>query len=211
MRPIAAPVPSPGRSPSPAAMADRQDLNHRHRRHRPSTTSETAPLASPSRQAAPLGPEHHAGHRGIPAVNLLASRRRHHRPPHPRHWSGRFRRPFWTRWRLCCRQILRHRPVLRHRPHPRLPLRSHQSPPRNGGDDWAVLAAQDADPGGEPVHDRGRAGGRVVFSCLIPLAGRQAVTQRFEAEGDDVVRSGASRVAAGRALAGHPARRHEAR
>jgi hypothetical protein len=29
--------------------------------------------------------------------------------------------------------------------------------------------------------------GRVVFSCLIPLAGRQAVTQRFEAEGDDVV------------------------
>jgi len=27
--------------------------------------------------------------------------------------------------------------------------------------------------------------GRVVFSCLIPLAGRQAVSQRFEAEGDD--------------------------
>jgi hypothetical protein len=33
----------------------------------------------------------------------------------------------------------------------------------------------------------GDPGGRVVFSCLIPLAGRQAVTQRFEAEGDDVV------------------------
>jgi hypothetical protein len=31
----------------------------------------------------------------------------------------------------------------------------------------------------------GEPGGRVVFSCLIPLAGRQAVTQRFEAEGDD--------------------------
>jgi hypothetical protein len=28
-------------------------------------------------------------------------------------------------------------------------------------------------------------GGRVSFSCLIPLAGRQAVAQRFEAEGDD--------------------------
>jgi hypothetical protein len=33
----------------------------------------------------------------------------------------------------------------------------------------------------------GEPGGRVVFSCLIPLAGRQAVTQRFEAEGDDMV------------------------
>ena len=32
-------------------------------------------------------------------------------------------------------------------------------------------------------------GGRVVFSCLIPLAGRQAVTQRFEAEGDDIVQA----------------------
>ena len=31
----------------------------------------------------------------------------------------------------------------------------------------------------------GEPGGRVVFSCLIPLAGRQAVSQRFEAEGDD--------------------------
>jgi hypothetical protein len=26
-----------------------------------------------------------------------------------------------------------------------------------------------------------------LFSCLIPLAGRQAVTQRFEAEGDNIV------------------------
>jgi hypothetical protein len=31
----------------------------------------------------------------------------------------------------------------------------------------------------------GEPGGRVVFSCLIPLAGRQAVSQRFEAEGED--------------------------
>ena len=27
--------------------------------------------------------------------------------------------------------------------------------------------------------------GRTVFSCLIPLAGKQAVSQRFEADGDD--------------------------
>jgi hypothetical protein len=35
----------------------------------------------------------------------------------------------------------------------------------------------------------GQPGGRVLFSCLIPLAGRQAVTQRFEAEGDDALQA----------------------
>jgi hypothetical protein len=35
----------------------------------------------------------------------------------------------------------------------------------------------------------GQPGGRVVFSCLIPLAGRQAVTQRFEADGEDAVQA----------------------
>jgi hypothetical protein len=35
----------------------------------------------------------------------------------------------------------------------------------------------------------GEPGGRVVFACLIPLAGRQAVSQRFEAEGDTVVQA----------------------
>jgi hypothetical protein len=35
----------------------------------------------------------------------------------------------------------------------------------------------------------GQPGGRVVFSCLIPVAGRQAVAQRFEAEGDDGFRA----------------------
>ena len=33
----------------------------------------------------------------------------------------------------------------------------------------------------------GEPNGRVVFSCLIPVAGRQAITQRFEAEGDDII------------------------
>ncbi len=31
----------------------------------------------------------------------------------------------------------------------------------------------------------GKPGGQVIFSCLIPLAGCQAVAQRFEAEGED--------------------------
>jgi hypothetical protein len=35
----------------------------------------------------------------------------------------------------------------------------------------------------------GEPGGQVVFACLIPLAGRQAVTQRFESSGDDVIQA----------------------
>jgi hypothetical protein len=32
-------------------------------------------------------------------------------------------------------------------------------------------------------------GGQVIFSCLIPVAGRQAITQRFEAQGDDIAQA----------------------
>ena len=35
----------------------------------------------------------------------------------------------------------------------------------------------------------GQPGDRVVFSCLIPVAGRQAIAQRFEAEGDDILQA----------------------
>ena len=35
----------------------------------------------------------------------------------------------------------------------------------------------------------GEPGGQVMFSCLIPLAGCQAVAQRFEAEGEDELRA----------------------
>ena len=35
----------------------------------------------------------------------------------------------------------------------------------------------------------GKLGGSVVFTCLIPVAGRQAVSERFEAEGDDVIQA----------------------
>ena len=35
----------------------------------------------------------------------------------------------------------------------------------------------------------GEPGGQVIFACLIPLAGRQSVTQRFEAAGDDVIQA----------------------
>jgi hypothetical protein len=33
----------------------------------------------------------------------------------------------------------------------------------------------------------GEPGGRVRFHCLIPLAGRRAVAQQFEAEADDEI------------------------
>ena len=54
----------------------------------------------------------------------------------------------------------------------------------------------------------GQPGGRVVFSCLIPLAGRQAVAQRFEAEGEDALqaaRAALRRVALWRAAQPQPA------
>ena len=40
----------------------------------------------------------------------------------------------------------------------------------------------------------GKPGGPIVFACLIPVAGRQAVTERFEAEGRRRHSSSASRV-----------------
>ena len=57
----------------------------------------------------------------------------------------------------------------------------------------------------------GQPGGRVVFSCLIPLAGRQAVAQRFEAEGKDAFQAARAASAAGRPLAGRASRSHQPR
>ena len=59
------------------------------------------------------------------------------------------------------------------------------APARPGDDDWATLARKMQTLGVSRFTIEGQPGGRVVFSCLIPLAGRQAVTQRFEAEGED--------------------------
>ena len=56
-----------------------------------------------------------------------------------------------------------------------------------GSDDWTILERKMQSLGVSRYTMDGEPGGRVVFSCLIPLAGRQAVTQRFEAEGDDLV------------------------
>ena len=51
----------------------------------------------------------------------------------------------------------------------------------------------------------GEPGGPVVFVCLIPVAGRQAVTERFEAEADDVIQAAQAALAAHHFMAGDPA------
>jgi hypothetical protein len=63
--------------------------------------------------------------------------------------------------------------------------RSEPGTPATGGKDWAALDRKMQALGVSRFTIEGQPGARVVFSCLIPLAGRQAVTQRFEAEGED--------------------------
>ena len=84
------------------------------------------------------------------------------------------------------------------------PRRPRQRP---GDDDWATLARKMQALGVSRFTIEGQPGGRVVFSCLIPLAGRQAVAQRFEAEGEDALqaaRAALRRVALWRAAQPQP-------
>jgi hypothetical protein len=60
---------------------------------------------------------------------------------------------------------------------------------RNVGDDWTVLQQKLQALKVSRFTIEGEPGGRVLFACLIPLAGRQAVAQRFEAEADDVIQA----------------------
>jgi hypothetical protein len=74
--------------------------------------------------------------------------------------------------------------------HPSSPSPSPASTPKvlvNGTDTWAVLERKMQSFGVIRYTIDGEPGGRVVFSCLIPLAGRQAVAHRFEAEGEDII------------------------
>jgi hypothetical protein len=62
-------------------------------------------------------------------------------------------------------------------------------PTRSISDDWIVLQQKLRALNVSRFTIEGEPSGRVLFSCLIPLAGRQAVTQRFEAEGDDMIQA----------------------
>jgi hypothetical protein len=78
---------------------------------------------------------------------------------------------------------------------PSSPSSSQASAPKvlvNGTDTWAILERKMQSFGVIRYTMDGEPGGRVVFSCLIPLAGRQAVAQRFEAEGDDIIHAAES-------------------
>jgi hypothetical protein len=57
------------------------------------------------------------------------------------------------------------------------------------GDEWALLESRMQTLGVSRFTIEGKPGGPVVFACLIPVAGRQAVTERFEAEGDDIIQA----------------------
>jgi hypothetical protein len=56
-------------------------------------------------------------------------------------------------------------------------------------DEWTVLERKMQTLGVSRFGIDAELGGQVVFSCLIPLAGRQAVAQRFEAEADDMIQA----------------------
>jgi hypothetical protein len=91
-------------------------------------------------------------------------------------------------------------------PKPAAP-RPTPTPKTPGDDDWAALARKMQALGVSRFSIEGQPGGRVVFACLIPLAGRQAVAQRFEAEGDDApqaARAALRRVALWRASQTQP-------
>jgi hypothetical protein len=55
-----------------------------------------------------------------------------------------------------------------------------------GSGEWSKLGQKMQSLGVTRFSVEGEPGGRVTFSCLIPLAGKQAVSQRFEADGDDL-------------------------
>ncbi len=61
--------------------------------------------------------------------------------------------------------------------------------PLGDNEEWVIVERKMQSLGVSRYTCEGEPGGRVVFSCLIPLAGRQAVTQRFEAEGDDLIQA----------------------
>jgi hypothetical protein len=58
-----------------------------------------------------------------------------------------------------------------------------------GGGAWTMVERKMQTLGVSRFMIEAVPGGRVVFACLIPVAGRQAISQRFEAEGDDIVQA----------------------
>ncbi len=76
--------------------------------------------------------------------------------------------------------------------------------------DWTAVRRELKVLGVSRYGTEGEPSGRVRFHCVIPLAGRRAVGQHFEAEGDDelqAARAAIKRVALWRATEGEPSAR----
>ncbi len=76
--------------------------------------------------------------------------------------------------------------------------------------DWTAVRRELKALGVSRYGTEGEPSGRVRFHCVIPLAGRRAVGQHFEAEGDDelqAARAAIKRVALWRATEGEPSAR----
>ncbi len=67
-----------------------------------------------------------------------------------------------------------------------------QKSTRVADDEWLLLESRMQTLGISRFTIEGKPGGPIVFACLIPVAGRQAVAERFEAEGDDVIHAAQS-------------------
>jgi hypothetical protein len=59
-------------------------------------------------------------------------------------------------------------------------------------DEWSAIERKMQSLGVTRFSVEGKPGGRVAVTCLIPVAGSQAVAQRFEAEGDDLIQVASS-------------------
>jgi hypothetical protein len=60
---------------------------------------------------------------------------------------------------------------------------------RSTREEWTRLESMMQSLGISHFIIEGEPSGRIIFACLIPLAGRQAVTQRFEANGENVIQA----------------------
>lgn len=69
---------------------------------------------------------------------------------------------------------------------PSVRLASRSSGPE-GQTDWAEVRAQMEDLGVGRFWVEGEFGGPVIFRCVVPMIGDRAVSQHFEAEGDDLI------------------------
>ncbi len=64
---------------------------------------------------------------------------------------------------------------------------SRSKPTEGVNDEWSLLKSRMQTFGVSRFTIEGDLDGSVVFTCLIPVVGRQAVSEQFEGEGDDVI------------------------